>query len=298
MSRPRAATSVATRTRISPVLNSSRARVRSGCERSRVDRDRVDPGPVEPGREARGRQLRPGEDQHLLQVLGPDEVGEQLFLAVAVDRVDELADRVDRGVLRGATWTSTGIAQDRLRQAPDVVGERRREHQVLALGRQQGEDLLDVGQEAHVEHPVGLVEDEDLDLAEVRDPLADEVEQAARRRDEDLDPAAEGLDLGIHRDAAVDDRRAERDRAAVGPDALVDLHRELARRDEDQDADRVAGRRERGVRVLRSRSRIGSVKAAVLPVPVWAAARTSRPWRTRGMAWAWTGVGVCVALLR
>ena len=47
----------------------------------------------------------------------------------------------------------------------------------------------------------------------------------------------------------------------------------------------------------RRRSRIGSVKAAVLPVPVWAAARTSRPWRTRGMAWDWTGVGVFVALL-
>jgi hypothetical protein len=31
-------------------------------------------------------------------------------------------------------------------------------------------------------------------------------------------------------------------------DALVDLDGELAGRDEDQDADRVAGRRERGVR--------------------------------------------------
>ena len=142
------------------------------------------------------------------------------------------------------------IAKDRLRQAPDVVREGRREHQVLALRRQQGEDLLDVGQEAHVEHPVGLVEDEDLDLAEVGDPLADEVEQPARRRDEDLDPAAEGLDLGVHRDAAVDDGRAERDRPTVCPDALVDLHRQLPRRDEDQDADRVASGRERRVRVL------------------------------------------------
>ena len=38
------------------------------------------------------------------------------------------------------------------------------------------------------------------------------------------------------------------------------------------------------------------MKAAVLPVPVWAAARTSRPARTRGMAAAWTGVGVGVSL--
>ena len=42
----------------------------------------------------------------------------------------------------------------------------------------------------------------------------------------------------------------------------------------------------------RRRSRIGSTKAAVLPVPVWAAARTSRPSRTSGIAADWTGVGV------
>ena len=166
------------------------------------------------------------------------------------------------------------------------------------LRREQRDDLLDVGQEAHVEHPVGLVEDEDLDLAEVGDLLADEVEQAARRRDEDLDAAAQGLDLGVHRDPAVDDGRAQRDGPAVGPDALVDLHRELAGRDEDQHADRVAGRREAGVGVAAAGGRgSAATKAAVLPVPVWAAARTSRPSRTSGMAAAWTGVGVLIALL-
>ena len=152
-------------------------------------------------------------------------------------------------MLRGATSTVAGSRRIVARQAPDVVGEGRREHQVLALRREQRDDLLDVRQEAHVEHPVRLVEDEDLDLAEVGDLLADEVEQPARRRDEDLDAGAQRLDLRVDRDAAVDDGRAQRDRPAVGPDALVDLHRELAGRDEDQDADRVAGRREARVRV-------------------------------------------------
>src|SRR5690606_37427125 len=40
------------------------------------------------------------------------------------------------------------------------------------------------------------------------------------------------------------------------------------------------------------RCNIGSVKAAVLPVPVWAAPMTSRPSKTTGMAWLWIGVGV------
>ena len=152
-------------------------------------------------------------------------------------------------VLRGRDLDRLRIPQDRPGQAPDVVGERRREHEVLAALRQQLDDALDVGQEAHVEHPVGLVEDEDLDLAQVRDLLADEVEQATGRRDEDLDPGAQRLDLRVHGDAAVDDGRAQRHGPAVGPDALIDLHRELARGHEDQGADRVAGRRERRVRV-------------------------------------------------
>ena len=36
----------------------------------------------------------------------------------------------------------------------------------------------------------------------------------------------------------------------------------------------------------------GSMKAAVLPVPVSAVARMSRPWSAGGMAASWTGVGV------
>ena len=37
---------------------------------------------------------------------------------------------------------------------------------------------------------------------------------------------------------------------------------------------------------------VGSRNAAVLPVPVWAAASRSRPARTSGIEAAWTGVGV------
>ncbi len=37
---------------------------------------------------------------------------------------------------------------------------------------------------------------------------------------------------------------------------------------------------------------IGSVKPAVLPVPVWAQPSTSRPISTTGIACAWIGVGI------
>ena len=57
----------------------------------RVDRDRVQALAIEPGRQPAGGELRPREDQDLAQVVRADQVGEQRLLAVAVDRVDELA---------------------------------------------------------------------------------------------------------------------------------------------------------------------------------------------------------------
>ena len=53
---------------------------------------------------------------------------------------------------------------------------------------------------------------------------------------------------------------------------------------------------ERGMRARArpdsSRAIIGRTNEAVLPVPVWAMPRTSRPVMATGMAWAWIGVGV------
>ena len=137
-------------------------------------------------------------------------------------------------------------------------------------------------------------------------PLAGVVEQAAGRRDDDPGAGAEGADLRLEADAAVDRGRADPAVGAVGPDALLDLERELAGRGEDEGADRrprgvAAVRASRcparradcqpGVRVALSRWRIGRTKAAVLPVPVWAPASRSRPARTSGIASRWTGVG-------
>ena len=51
------------------------------------------------------------------------------------------------------------------------------------------EQPLDAGQEAEVGHVVGLVEHGDLDLVELRVPLADEVLEAAGAGDEDVDAA-------------------------------------------------------------------------------------------------------------
>ena len=94
----------------------------------------------------------------------------------------------------------------------------------------------DVVDEAHVEHAVGLVEHEDLDLIEPHGAHLHEVEQPSRRRDQHVDAAHEIANLAIDRHAADGERDARMDVAAVGLEAVDDLRGQLARRAEHQHA--------------------------------------------------------------
>ena len=62
------------------------------------------------------------------------------------------------------------------------------------------------GQEAEVGHVVGLVEHGDLDRAEVAVTLVDQVLEPARAGEDDVDAAAQALDLRVLADAAEDGR--------------------------------------------------------------------------------------------
>ena len=81
----------------------------------------------------------------------------------------------------------------------DLAGralERRREEQRLAVVRGLGDDPVDGGLEAHVEHPVGLVEDEHADLLEGDDAAVDQVLEAAGGGDEDVGASRAALICG------------------------------------------------------------------------------------------------------
>ena len=72
----------------------------------------------------------------------------------------------------------------RARQLADLAVERGREEHRLPVAREPPHDAVDLRLEAHVEHPVGLVEDEDLDGVEREQAAVEQVLQATGRRDE------------------------------------------------------------------------------------------------------------------
>ncbi len=209
-----------------------------------VDRRRGQAIALELAREARGAVLGAHEAQHLVQVAGLHQVHEQRALGVLRDLVGALRDRFGGGVALGH-FDQLRLVEQLVGELLDLVRERCREQQVLPLGghRQQRHDPLDVGNEAHVEHAVGFVEHEHLDLPEVNALVFDVVEQPPRSGDEDLDAGADDLELRLDVDAAVDDGRAQLGVPAVGLDRVLDLDREFPGRGQDQRAHRVPRRR-------------------------------------------------------
>jgi hypothetical protein len=147
-------------------------------------------------------------------------------------------------VLGGATATSHGIDEERSRQSLDVRGHRGREEQRLPLLRERGDDALHVGQKAHVEHAIGLVEHEDLDALEGERALPHQVEEAAWGGHHDVHAALELGDLGPFAHAAEDHRVIEVQAVAIARDARADLAGQLAGGGDDEPAQvgRIAGR--------------------------------------------------------
>ena len=142
----------------------------------------------------------------------------------------------------------------------------------MARRRHEFADALDVGDETHVEHAVGLVDDKDLDAVQQQLAAFGEVEQAARRGDEHVGAARDPRLLVAERNAADQQRQVELMVDAIAAERLFDLRGEFARRLEDEGRGILAR-----ARPFSSIDSIGSVKAAVLPVPVWAMPSTSRP---------------------
>ncbi|VVE20874.1 hypothetical protein PEP31012_03141 [Pandoraea eparura] len=102
------------------------------------------------------------EHKYLEPVVLAHEVFEQFALAIAVDRVDLLRDGLG-GRVATRHFDQRGRLEQAVGQLLDLVGERGREQQVLALRRQRRQHPADIANEAHVEHAVGFVEHEDLD---------------------------------------------------------------------------------------------------------------------------------------
>ena len=183
-----------------------------------------------------GSVLGAGEDQDAVHVLVvAQQFDQQGTLGAVVDVDDALGNFFHGGGLRGDA-DADRVLQQIAGKGANFLRHGGREEQVLTLARQIRDQLADVVDEAHVEHAVGFVEDEDFRLGEVDGALIDEIEQAARRCDQNVDAGPHDLLLLIFADAAEDGGDIHIHKAPVGLEIVGDLGRKLTRRGQDKGA--------------------------------------------------------------
>ena len=191
---------------------------------------------LETARELLGHELLVAEDEGALGLLALEEAEEEGELFVAAHVVELLGHEVDGDVL-GLDADLDGIDHVFPGEVLDPEAEGGGEEEglaVLGLG-QVAEELPDVVDEAHVEHAVGLVDDEEAHVAEEHLALGDEVLDAARGADDDLDVVAEHVDLGAVAHAAVEGAALYVEVLAELLGFALDLGGELAGGREDED---------------------------------------------------------------
>ena len=158
--------------------------------------------------------------QHLDQALG---------LVAALDLDVGLLDRVDGELLR-RHLDRHRVVHVSLGEAGDRVRHRRREQRRLAARRAHAKDLLDVLDEAEVEHLVGLVEDDVAGRGQHQRAARDQVHDPPDGGDDDVGALAQPRLLGLDRGAAEDGDDLDVEVLGVGAQRLGDLDAELAGR--------------------------------------------------------------------
>ena len=181
--------------------------------------------------------------------LAPGEIGQkQLALMVQVVRQQALVTDVGMGHPVGVHQDPLGVAQGGVNEGLETAaGQGGGEEQGLPLLVAGLDDLHHVRGEAHVEHAVGLVQDQELQVAQVRGAALQVVEQPPRGGDEDIRVAAQGVDLMAGGHSADDDPGGEAGEARHLEEVLLDLIGQLPGRRQDQGADALArgGRRQK-----------------------------------------------------
>ena len=103
----------------------------------------------------------------------------------------------------------------------------------------RGDYALHGGKKSHVEHAVGLVENEHGDVFQVDGILIHEVDETPRRGDENIDAFRKACDLRIDGDASHDGGDAMRGFICYGRAHLGDLHGQLSRWRDDEHRGRL-----------------------------------------------------------
>ncbi len=177
--------------------------------------------------------LGPREHEYSIVIVPLEHLDQQSGLLPLLDRVDGLLDTFDRRG-RGSGIDAHRIGESGLDDLEDLRRHGRREEQILSLLGDERDDAAHVGPETHVEHAVGLIENEDVHSRKVDDAAVVQVEQTTRTGHKHLNTFAKARYLGCIAHTAVHDRAAMPAETRRLAGDLIDLDSKLSRRSDDE----------------------------------------------------------------
>ena len=183
--------------------------------------------------EAVGGALPLAEDDALPRLLALDHPKEQVELALLIHGDVRLPNVLDGQLFRRQVDVHR-IVHVPLGQAKHFRRQRGGQEQGLPLPRHAAEDFFDVGAEADVEHPVGLVQHEVADAIERQGAARQVVDDPARRADHQGNAFFQFGKLPAETGAAVNGNATEVPVWGQLSGFLVDLHDQFAGRRQDQ----------------------------------------------------------------
>ncbi len=128
-------------------------------------------------------------------------------------------------------------------QFADGLGEGGGEQQGLAASRQQCQDLVQFPAETEIQHAIGLVQHQHLQLAQLQRVLGVQVEQSPGRGDQYVGAPAQCHHLRIEADSTIGDGDAQWQVSTIVAQLVADLLGQFARGREHQGAHAVGGGR-------------------------------------------------------
>ena len=173
--------------------------------------------------------LAVAEHDGVLYFLALDERQQRVALVV-LGYDDQTLDDVGAGRGRRRDGDFLGVAEEAVGQPLDLRRHGGREEQGLTQRRQRRHDALDVGNEPHVEHAVGFVDHQDLDVIQQNAATLEVIEQAAGGGDQHVDTALQCAFLVGEADAADQQCHIELVVLAVGLEVFGYLGGQFARR--------------------------------------------------------------------
>ena len=133
------------------------------------------------------------EDDAVFHIVGVAHQAAERFtlLGRIMGRCDEALGDCRGGCGLTGGFDPDGIVQERIGDALDLGRHGGGEKQCLARERHHAADFLDVGDEPHIQHSVGFVDDEHFDAGEEKFAAFDVIEQTAGCCDQHVDAAGD-----------------------------------------------------------------------------------------------------------